>query len=114
MKQEADAEINRHPWKIEKRGWAAAGEKAADLVEIAQRLQPVAITPRLQRKTNESVKHPKPECLVEMAADAGTDTAANQIQSALQQVQDGCQRQKCEQRRHAAARKNAIIDLQHE
>ena len=42
MKQKTYAEIERHPRQIEKGGRPRAGEKTTHIVEIAQRLKPVA------------------------------------------------------------------------
>src|ERR1700692_2828578 len=106
MKEEADTEINGHPWKVEKCGWAAAGQEAAYLVKVAQRLQPVAVAPRLQRKTNHSVEHPEPQRLVEIATDANTDPVSDQIEPPLKHVKHHCQRHKCDQCGDAAARQD--------
>ena len=42
MEQEADREVERHPGQVEQRRRPEAGQEAADLVEIAHRLQAVA------------------------------------------------------------------------
>ena len=42
VKQKTDREINRHPGQIEERDWAAAGQKAAHAVEVANGLGALA------------------------------------------------------------------------
>ena len=42
MKSKADAEIERHPRKIEQRGRSETGEEAADLIEVAHGLQSIS------------------------------------------------------------------------
>ena len=49
MEKKADTEIKRHPGQVEKGRGAIAREEAAHIVEIAQRLQPVAGHPREER-----------------------------------------------------------------
>ena len=45
MQQEADGEEHRHPGKIDNGNRPGAGQKGADLVEVAQRLRDAGVEP---------------------------------------------------------------------
>ena len=114
MEKKADAEIDRHPRQVKQRGRATPGEKAADLIEISQRLEAVAIAAGLQWKTNERIKYASPKPFIKVAADTYADPASDQVQPALEQIKRRCQRHQRHQRRDAASWQHAIVNLQHE
>ena len=53
MKDETDADIERHPWQVEQRGRSGTADKGADLVQIAQGLQSVAGKLGAQRQAHQ-------------------------------------------------------------
>ena len=114
MEQKADHEIDRQPGQVEQRGWPDARQERSDAVEIAQRLQPVIAVADLQRQTHDRLVNPAAERLVEAAADTHQDAAADQIEQAQRRVEPAGEDHEPDQRRHAAARQHAVVDLQHE
>ena len=111
---EADREIERQPWQVEEGARPHAAEERTDIVEIAQRLQPFAASAAHQRQSHHDVEHARVQGLVERGADAAEDAAAQQIEEALRHVEAGGDHDEADQRRHAAARQHAVIDLEHE
>ena len=114
MKQEANADINRHPRQIEKRRWTAAGEKTTNLIKVTQRLKTIAIASRLQWQTNNRIKYPDPEGFFKVASGSDANAIANKVECSLKCIQDNRQGQQRQQRWYAATGQNPIVDLQHE
>ena len=114
VKGEADREIERQPRQVEEGARTHAAEEGADIVEIAQRLQPLAASARDQRQPHHDIEHARVQGFVERGADAAEDAAAQQVEEALRHVEAGGDDDEADQRRHAAARQHAVIDLQHE
>ena len=92
MKDKADGEIERHPRQVEQRNRAEAGQKRADGVEIAQRLHAVAAAADASsgRRTIVSI-NAAAERLVERAADAHQNAAADQVEQAERREQSARQ-----------------------
>ena len=114
MKGKAHRQIKRDPRQIEQRDRAEAAEIGADGVEIAQRLIALAMAAEAQGQPHQRIVDAPAQRLVERAADARQNAAANGVENAERGEQAGDQDGEADQRRHAAARQHAVIDLQHE
>ena len=114
MEGKADRQIERQPWQVEERAGAHAGKERADVVQIAQRLQPVIAAADEQRQANHGFEHPVVEGLIERGADPTEDPGADHVEDALHDVHAARQDREADQGRHAAARQHPVIDLQHE
>ena len=108
------AEIKRDPGQIEQRDRAQAGEIRADGVEIAQRQVAVAAVAGAQRQPHHRVVDAAAQRLVERAADARQNAAADGVEQAERGEQAADQHRQADQRRGRAARQHAVIDLEHE
>jgi hypothetical protein len=109
---EADGEVERNPREIEQRRRARARQERADRIEVADRL--LAIASRLGPRAHDRIEDPRAYAGMELVADAHEQTAARDVQQALEREQDGGQHRQGDQRGHAAARQDTIVDLQHE
>ena len=87
MEQEADAQIERHPWQVEKRRRSIAAQKAAHAVEIAQRLQPVAIDARQKRRFQDRIVDPAGKGAIEAFADPEQHAGAQGVENRLEGVE---------------------------
>ena len=114
MEGEAHEEIERHPRQIEQGRWPAAGEKGADLVEIAQRLLPVALGASHDRRAELAVEDLLTQILVQGRSDAGEDAAAEHVEQTLEEIEHDDDDGEADQRRNAPARQDPVIDLHHE
>jgi hypothetical protein len=83
MKCENDADVDRDPRQIEKRGWPKPGEKVAYGVEVAKRLQPVTASRDTQRQAHETRVNATAQRCVNVCADADEDARSNEIEYAL-------------------------------
>ena len=88
-------------------------QEGADLVEIAQRREAVALRARAQRKLHHDVVDPRAQALVERRGDAHQHARADDVEHALEGEQRQRQHRERDQRRHAPAREHAVVDLQH-
>ena len=113
VKQEADENIERHPRQIEQRDRAGARQEGAHLVDVAQRLQAVTAAAREQRKPADHAIDALAQAFAERASDPDQDTAAQQVEQALEGVENDHHDGEADQRRDAAAREHAVVDLQH-
>ena len=111
---ETDRQIERQPRQIEQRARPHAGEKRPYVVEIAQRLQALIMAAGDQRQANHGVEHPAAEGFVERGADPHQNASPDQVENALGNVQSAGEDHEADQRRHAAAWKHAVINLEHE
>ena len=82
MECEADGEIERHPGQIEQCDRAEAGQKRADGIEIAQRLQCRRRGRRPSKAFAPALVDAAAQGLVERAADTHENAAADQIENA--------------------------------
>ena len=114
MEGKADRQIERQPRQVEQRARPHAGQEGANIIEVAQRLQALALAALQQRQPHHGLKHPRAERLVERGADPHQDATAQQVEHALRDVQASGQHDQGNQRRHAPARQHAIIDFEHE
>jgi hypothetical protein len=113
VKQKAYPHVERHPGQIEEGGKPHARHECAHIVQVADRLQIVA-GGGLQRRPHDDVEHPWRQFFVERAPDAQQDAPAQHVEQALERKQHEHEQCEPDQRRKAAARQHAIVDLQHE
>ena len=114
VKGEANGDVERNPRQVEQRGRTKPREKRPDRVEVAHRLQPVAAGPRPQRQPHDEIVNARPQFAIKLIADAHQQPAARDLQQGLKGEQHGGQGRQADQRRHAATRQDAVVDLQHE
>ena len=114
MEGEADREIERHPRQVEQGCRPVAREEAAHIVEVAQGLKTVVGEPRMERQANDGLMDPARDLMIEALADAKQHAGANDVEDGLEGVEPGGQDREADQRGEAAARKNAVVDLEHE
>ena len=114
VEEEADRDVERHPRQIEQRRRPEAGQEAAYLIEIADRLQTVARRSRLERQPHEDVEHAPAQGFVERGADADEHASAQHVEHALERVEHESDHRQSDERRDAPARQHAIVDLEHE
>ncbi len=113
MEQEADQNVDRHPGQIEQRERPGGDQEGADLIEVAQRREAVALRARAQRELHHDVVDPRAQPLVERRRDAHQDARADDVEHALEGEQRQRQHRQRDQRRHAPARKHPVVDLEH-
>jgi hypothetical protein len=113
MEQEADADIDRHPGQVEQRQRPGRAQEGANLVQVAQRAQTIALSLRAQRHLHNGVIDSRTQPLVQSRGDAHHDARTNDVQHALEGKQRQRQDREGNQRRHAPAREHAVIDLEH-
>jgi hypothetical protein len=113
MEQETDENVERHPRQIEQRDRPGARQEAAHLVDVAQRLQSIASAAGRQRNPADHRIDARAQAFAERAADADQHTTAQQIEPALEGIQDRHHDAEADERRDAAAGQHPIIDLQH-
>jgi len=81
MKEKTDGDVEGHPGEIEKSSWSGTGEKLTNLVEIADRLQPVPAPSRYQRQAQDGVIGAPDQVFIDRTANAEQDAAAKGVQS---------------------------------
>ena len=113
MDGKAEREEHRRPGHVQDRRDAAAGEEAADLIEVAQRLKGLPGDARPEPERDDSFVHRRVEVMVHGQRRAAGDPAADEIERALERVGDDQHRGQGDQCRHAAACKDPVVDLQH-
>jgi hypothetical protein len=113
MEGEADEEIERDPGHVEERGRARARQETADLIEVAERLQPVACGAALQGQPDDVVVDTVAQRLVEACADPSQDSRPYQVDHALKGIENEDDRGERDERRDAAAGEHPVVDLQH-
>ncbi len=114
MESKTDRQIERQPRQIEERAGSHAGEKRANIVEVAQRLQALVASAHHQRQPHHGFEHPRVERLVERSSDTDEDSSPDQVENALGDVQSARQYDQTDQGRYAPPRKHPVIHLQHE
>jgi hypothetical protein len=113
VKGKADREVEGNPWQVEQRGRTKARQKGTDRIEVADRLQTVASRPRPQRQPHDEVVDATAQPIVELIADPQQQPAARDLERGLKAEQDGGQDRQADQGGHAAARQDAVVNLQH-
>ena len=114
VERETDREIERQPRQIEERARPHAAEERPHIVEIAQRLQALVAPADHQRQPHHGFEHAGVDGFVQRGPDAPENASADQVESALRDVEAAGKDHEADQGRHAAARQHAVVDLQHE
>jgi hypothetical protein len=113
MQEKHDAEIDRHPWQIEKGGRPHARKEAADLVEIADRLQPISDRPSLERKKVQGLEDLFAHLVIDAHADPAHNPDAEEVEEAVGDVEAGHEQGQADEGRDAVRGQHAVVDLQH-
>ena len=113
VEQVADAEIERHPGQVEQRRGTGSGHEAADLVEVAHRLEAVHLR-RPERELDQQVIDAPVQRLGKTAGDPDQDPVADDVQDGLKAIKTESQDAQRDQGGYAAARQHPVIDLEHE
>ena len=113
MKQKTDEDVERHPRQIEQRDRPGARQEAAHLVDVAQRQQSVTTAAGRQCNSPDHRVDARAQALAERAPDAHQHATAQQVEAALEGIQDRHHDAEADQRRDAAAGQHPIVDLQH-
>ena len=110
--QEDHQDMDRRPWGVEESEQALAREELPDIGEIAQTLAGIAAT-RTQVALEGRVKQARPELQVKRHAGADQRFGAHQLERGFEHVKSHHDERQHEQRDLVAARKHAVVDLQH-
>ena len=113
MNEETDVEEHRYPRHIADGDGAGAGQEGADLIEVTDRLRALAGMPGRDGKADHGAMHSQGEALIEQHRRADDDTRADQIENALECVGADQEDREGDQRGHAAAAQDPVVDLQH-
>ena len=89
------------------------GQKGADLIEVADRLRPFARMPRRDSKADHRAMNGHGKALIEQRRRADNHARADQIERALECIGADQKDRERDQRRHAPAAQDPIVDLQH-
>src|SRR5262245_42294212 len=104
MERETYNDIDWHPGQVEQSRWSAAGEKAANLIKIAERLQPFARASGLEWLADQRVEHAAAQAVIEGAANPAEHASPDEIQNSHKGKQHGCEDNEADKRRDASAR----------
>jgi hypothetical protein len=113
MNQKADRQEHRDPGQIHDCDRAGAGEEGPDLIEVANRLRPLARMPVGDREADHRGVRAQRQALVEQRRRPRDQARADDVEHALERVSADQEHGERHQRRHAAARQHAVVDLQH-
>ena len=114
MDDEAADEEDRHERHVEERRRAHAGEEAADLVEIADRLQALGRLGALERHASPRGRRRGETSISSNRAPMRASILARmRVEPALKDVGGKDDQRDADQGRDAAARQHAVVDLQH-
>ena len=113
MNEETDGQEHRDPGQIDDGDRTRAGQKAADLIEVADRLGPIAGVAARDGEADHRAMHGQREALVEQRRGADHDARADQVEGALEGIGADQEDRKRDQRRHAPAAQHPVVDLQH-
>ena len=97
MEQEADQQIERRPRQIEERGRAGRGEELPDLVEVADRVDALAVGGDCAGRHGRA-EGQAGQILVQPAADPGQHARAYRLENRLDAEQEGDDDQQRHQR----------------
>jgi hypothetical protein len=114
MQAEQDGNVERHPGQIEDRSGPAAGEKGPELLEVAERGCRAVPCAAGHAALEIGLEYEGAELRINAAADPREQARAHQLEPTLEQVNDDHQHDERGERRHAAAREHAVVNLQHE
>ncbi len=114
MKRETDRQIERQPRQIEECARTHAAEERANIVQIAQRLEPLVAVADHQRQADDGLKHAGIEGFVERGPDTSEDSSPDQVEDSLRDVQSAGKDDQADQGRHTAAGEHPVVNFQHE
>ena len=110
MEEEADCEIERHPGQIEEAERPAPGQKAPDLVEIAQG-QRAHGPARPQGQARDKGEHARAQLLIKGACHAQQNATPEKVEGGLPSVKSPGQKGERDEGGNAPARDDPVIDL---
>ena len=113
MNEETDGQEYWDPRQIDDGDRTRAGQKAADLIEIADRLGPVRGVTAGNREPDHRAMHRQREALVEHRSGPHHHARADQVEGPLEGIGADQEDRKSNQRRHAPAAQHPVVDLQH-
>ena len=113
MNEETDVEEHRNPRHVADGDGAGAGQEGADLIEVTDRLRGLAGMPGRNGKPDHGAVHGQGEALIEQHRRPDDDAGADQIENTLECVGADQEDREGDQRRHAPAAQDAVVDLQH-
>ena len=100
--QEADDDLDRQERQVGEGRRAAAGDEGADLVEVAERLQPVAGERVPERQGDDGAEDLGVDDLVDIGADADQDAGPHLVEEAEGAVQERHDRREAEEGRRCS------------
>src|SRR5262249_19639293 len=83
VKQEADGEIEGDPRQVSQRGWATAGKKTADVIDVLQVLCAVAARFQSERHAHHCVVQALRQRLIEMVTKPNQQSGAGPLERRL-------------------------------
>ena len=113
MNEETDGQEYRDPRQIDDGDRARTGQKAADLIEVADRLGSFAGLSAGNGKADHRAVHRHGEALVEQRRRPYHHARADQIEDTLEGIGADQEDRERNQRRYAPAAQDPVIDLQH-
>jgi hypothetical protein len=113
MNQETNGQEHRDPRQINDGDRARTGQKAADLIEVADRLRPIAGVAAGNGEADHRAMHRQREALVEDRRGSHHHARADQVEGPLEDVGADQEDREGNQRRHAPAAQDPVVDLQH-
>ena len=113
MQHVDDEQVERHPRQVEEGGRSGAGDKAPDLVEVADRLHAGSLVACPQRQEQRGRESLAVQLSVERVADADEKPQADEVEQAVDRVEPDHDDGDADQRRHALRGQHPVIDLQH-
>ena len=111
--EETDGQEHRDPGQINNGDRARTGQKAADRIEVADRLGAVAGVPAGHGQADHRAVHRQREALVEHRRGPHHHARADQVEHALEGIGADQEDRERNQRRHAPAAQDPVVDLQH-
>ena len=113
MQQIDEAQIERDPGQVEQRRGPLAREKAANLVEVANRLQAIAAGSRAQRQQHHGREYAVAQVALDPDADAAHHARAQEVEHAEAGIEQQHDDRETHQRRDAVRRQHPVVELQH-
>ena len=111
--EETDGQEHRDPGQINDGDRARTGQKAADRIEVADRLGAVAGVPAGHGQADHRAVHRQGEALVEHRRGPHHHARADQVEHALEGIGADQEDRERNQRRHAPAAQDPVVDLEH-
>ncbi len=109
-----DGEVEGYPGQIQQRRRTRAHQEIADRRKVLQRIMLAGVRPEMQRQPQRRHKQRGGEPVVEGDAYAGHELSAQPLEEAVKAVEQQRQQTERNQRRHALAGQDLVIDQHHE